>query len=160
MIKFAIPFAAYLIVGFCLSGSLRAQSLTQYVSFPKSSLTINVRGRMHKFQIELALNQRQHAQGLMFRRRLPRDEGMLFVYKSSSPVAMWMKNTLLSLDILFIKIGGAITKIVERTVPMSETKILSDGSVIAVLELNAGTTDRLGIRVGDFVRASVLRDSR
>ena len=85
---------------------------------------------------------------------------MLFVYKSSSPVAMWMKNTLLPLDILFIKIGGAITKIVERTVPMSETKILSDESVIAVLELNAGTTDRLGIRVGDFVRASVLRDRR
>ena len=158
MTRLLIPFAASVMVGLCVMKPLCAQSLTHLGVFPMSSLTIDARGKVHKFQVELALNPRQHAQGLMFRRRLAPNKGMMFVYKNSGAIAMWMKNTLIPLDIIFIKIGGLITRIVKRTVPMSETKILSVGPVIAVLELNAGMTDRLDIRVGDLVRSPVLQD--
>ena len=73
---------------------------------------------------------------------------------------MWMRNTYLPLDMLFIAAGGRILKIAERTVPLSETTIASGGAVIAVLELNAGTASRLGIKPGDIVKAAALGTDR
>ncbi|MAL62488.1 MAG: hypothetical protein CL563_05765 [Alphaproteobacteria bacterium] len=96
----------------------------------------------------------------MFRRSMDADKGMLFVYKSETPISMWMKNTFLPLDIFFIDRDGSIIKIVERTVPLSTTNISSGRSVIAALELNAGTASRLGIQVGDKVLADILRTLR
>jgi uncharacterized membrane protein (UPF0127 family) len=92
----------------------------------------------------------------MYRRSLAPDAGMLFVYPSARQVAFWMKNTLIPLDMLFIGDDGRIRRIVERTVPLSETPIASLDEVRAVLELNGGTAERLGIKAGNKVHDPAL----
>lgn len=126
------------------------------VKFSQETLMIRSGGITHKFTVELALNSRQHAQGLMFRQRMAPDAGMLFVYRREEPTAMWMKNTLIPLDMLFITRDGTILRIAERTVPMSEAIIGSGGPVVAVLELNAGTASRLGLKPGGKVASRSL----
>ncbi len=124
--------------------------------FARSSLVIRGGGREHRFSVEIARTPREHAQGLMFRRRMAADAGMLFVYDPPRPVSMWMRNTYLPLDMFFIAPDGRISHIVERTVPLSEENIPSRGTVRAVLELNAGTAARLGIEPGATVFAPAL----
>ncbi len=120
-------------------------------TFAKSKLTIvTARGRF-PFDVEMAVTPRQHARGLMFRRKLAPDAGMLFDYKVPQRITMWMKNTYIPLDMLFIGPGGRIVNIAERTVPRSLATISSDGNAQAVLEVNGGTARRLGIRPGDTV---------
>ena len=123
-----------------------------FVTFETSEIVIETRdGKRHDFRVELALNQRQRAQGLMYRPKLAPGAGMLFDYGWETPVAMWMKNTIVPLDMLFIGADGVIVNIAERTVPRSLAPIPSDGAVRAVLEVNAGTTARLGIKPGDRI---------
>lgn len=135
---------------------LHAQSAGGLASFGSGQLTIRSGAESHRFSVEIAQTQRQHMQGLMFRRRMEAEAGMLFVYSRDEPTAMWMKNTLIPLDMLFIDRDGVIRKIAERTVPMSEAVISSGGPVVAVLELNAGTASRLGIKLGDRVVSPAL----
>ena len=130
---------------------LSAQRMDSLVSFSRETLTIQTGEKSHKFSVELALNGRQHAQGLMFRRHMAPDAGMLFVYRREEPTAMWMKNTFIPLDMVFIAGDGTVRRIAERTVPMSEAIIPSGGPVVAVLELNAGTASRLGLKPGDKI---------
>jgi uncharacterized membrane protein (UPF0127 family) len=92
------------------------------------------------------------SRGLMFRRSMPADHGMLFDFEQVAPVAMWMKNTYLSLDMLFIRPDGTIARIAADTEPQSTRVIPSGEPVLAVLELNAGTAARLGIKAGDWVK--------
>jgi len=108
-------------------------------------------GARHAFTVELARTSEQRAQGLMYRRALARDRGMLFIYPRVQDVAMWMKNTYIPLDMLFIAPDGRIVKIVERTVPHSLRTIGSGQPVKGVLELAGGSVDRLGIAPGDRV---------
>ncbi|MFZ5789190.1 MAG: DUF192 domain-containing protein [Pseudomonadota bacterium] len=124
---------------------------------PLEPLTIETAaGIKHVFSVEIARTTEERARGLMFRDRLAPDGGMLFVYRADQPVSMWMKNTLIPLDMLFIARDGTIRSIAERTVPLSETIIPSQGVVAAVLEINGGTAERLGIRPGDRVRSPAL----
>ena len=139
---------------------LQAQAAGRLAVFDKGTVSIVSDDQSHKFRVDLALTHHQQMQGLMFRRNMPADAGMLFVYKQEAPVAMWMKNTYLPLDMLFIARGGMILKIAERTVPLSEATIASGRAVIAVLELNAGTASRLGIKPGDTVKAAALGKAR
>ena len=139
---------------------LQAQAAGRLAVFDKGTVSIVSDDQSHKFRVDLALTHHQQMQGLMFRRNMPADAGMLFVYKQEAPVAMWMKNTYLPLDMLFIARGGMILKIAERTVPLSEATIASGRAVIAVLELNAGTASRLGIKPGDTVKAAALGNAR
>ena len=126
-------------------------------AFEPSTLTIKTAaGERHRFAVELALTTPEHAQGLMFREQLADDAGMLFVYESERPVAMWMKNTLIPLDMLFIARDGTITSIAARTTPQSLEVIPSGQPVKAVLELNGGTSERLGIQPGDQVLHPLL----
>jgi uncharacterized membrane protein (UPF0127 family) len=119
-------------------------------SFERSGLIIETAtGQQHRFDVELAVTPAQQAQGLMYRQRMAPDAGMLFLYDRPQDVAMWMKNTLIPLDMIFIDARGGIVGIEERTVPFSTQTIASPGPASAVLELNAGTTERLGIRIGD-----------
>ncbi|CAN0591416.1 unnamed protein product [Laminaria digitata] len=141
-------------------GSVTAQRMDNLVTFSREELTIQSGDQTHKFSVELALNSRQHAQGLMFRRRMAPDAGMLFVYRREEPTAMWMKNTFIPLDMLFIARDGTVSKIAERTVPMSEEIIPSGGPVVAVLELNAGTASRLGLKPGDRIVSTSLGTAR
>ena len=133
-----------------------AQASGALASFPTGTVTIRSGGKSHEFAVEIATTGRQQQQGLMFRRSLAPDAGMLFVYRRAADSAMWMRNTLIPLDMIFIRADGTIGKIAERTVPMSETVISSGGPVIAVLELNAGTASRLGLKPGDKVQSSAL----
>lgn len=103
------------------------------------------------FFIELADTPQSRASGLMHRRELAADAGMLFNFFKTAPVSMWMKDTLIPLDMLFISAEGVIVNIAERTVPGSLTQIDSSGPVRAVLELNGGVCARLGISPGDKI---------
>lgn len=120
------------------------------------NLSIETGSGSQRFRVELALTPAEQARGLMFRERMAGDAGMLFVHPTPHVVTMWMKNTFIPLDMLFIDGAGSITHIAERTVPHSEAVISSGGPVIAVLELNAGTASRLKIRPGDKVRSKAL----
>jgi len=109
-------------------------------------------GTQHIFQVEVARTPRQQRRGLMFRRQLAADAGMLFFYGGNQMVRMWMKNTYIPLDMIFIRSDGVIMEIAERTVPGSLATISSGVEVSAVLEVNGGTVSRLGIRKGNTVR--------
>lgn len=122
------------------------------VTFPASSLkVVAASGRTHSFTVELAESPDQLARGLMFREKMADDAGMLFNFGRSRPVSMWMKNTLIGLDMLFIDETGRVVGIHERAVPHSEAVISSPGPVKAVLEINAGLAARLGLKAGDRV---------
>ena len=108
-------------------------------------------GGRHAFAVELAETPEERSQGLMFRRSLDPDAGMLFLYPTPRRISMWMKNTFISLDMLFIRRDGTIAGIAERTVPQSLDPILADTPVIAVLEVAGGTSERLGLAPGDRV---------
>ncbi len=119
-------------------------------TFPRSTLEIaTADGRKLAFSIELAQDSAQRGLGLMFRQKLAADAGMLFDFQTDQDVAMWMKNTFIPLDMLFVRADGTIHRITERTVPQSLEAIWSQGKVRAVLELNGGTVSRLSIRPGD-----------
>lgn len=105
----------------------------------------------HHFSVEVMRTEAQRERGLMFRRYLPPDRGMLFDFKTVRPVMMWMKNTYLPLDMVFISRAGIVTSIAEDTEPLSERIIPSGGPVYAVLELNAGTAARIDLKPGDRV---------
>ena len=133
-----------------------AQSLDD---FARSTLEIETAdGASHEFQVYLARTPQQHARGLMYVAELPADQGMLFDYPRPRWVSMWMKNTLIPLDMLFIRTDGVIANIAQRTVPGSLAVINSEGRARAVLELNGGTAARLGIRPGDRVRHAIFGD--
>ena len=106
-------------------------------------------GKRHFFTVELAITPEQRERGLMYRKMMADDRGMLFDFGEPRQVMMWMKNTELPLDMLFADEDGRITRIAERAVPFSETIVDSRGAVKFVLELNAGMASELGIRPGD-----------
>jgi uncharacterized protein len=120
-------------------------------SFERTSLEIESASGTLNFEVELASTPEQRRQGLMFRENLAADQGMLFDFGDTVPVTMWMRNTLISLDMLFIAADGRIARIVADTEPLSDAVIGSGDPVRAVLELAAGTSAELGIAVGDRV---------
>jgi uncharacterized protein len=136
-----------------------APAAAQLQTFATSELTIVSATGPHKFTIELATTPAQQAQGLMFRRSLAPDAGMLFDFGVSQRTAFWMKNTLIPLDMLFVAQDGRITGIHARAVPETTDPIPSPGKVRAVIELNGGTADRLGIKPGDRVIYRIFGDS-
>jgi uncharacterized protein len=115
------------------------------------SLEIVSQSGVHVFSVELAATDEQRERGLMFRKELPDGHGMLFDFETDRNIAMWMKNTLIPLDMIFIRSDGRISNIAESTEPMSTRIIPSRGAVRAVLEVAGGTAKRLGIMVGDRV---------
>lgn len=127
-------------------------------SMPTGPLTlVTADGARHEFIVELAANNTDRGRGLMFRKELSPDKGMLFDYGRSRKVSMWMKNTLIPLDMLFIKDDGRVESFRKRAVPHSEQPISSGGPVRAVLELAGGSVDRLGIQPGDRVDHEIFR---
>ena len=112
---------------------------------------------LHTFRVELANTPATRSRGLMHRREMARDAGMLFDFVREQRVAMWMKNTFISLDMLFIDAAGRITNIASRTMPHSEDHLYSRGPVQAVLEINGGLASKLGIQAGDRVRHGIFK---
>jgi uncharacterized membrane protein (UPF0127 family) len=112
---------------------------------------------VHVFDVEMAVTPEQRSTGLMHRKELARGRGMLFDFEGDGPIAMWMKNTYVSLDMIFIRSDGTIARIAENTTPLSEQIIPSGAPVKAVLEVVAGTAKRLGIAPGDRVAHRLFR---
>jgi uncharacterized membrane protein (UPF0127 family) len=124
---------------------------------PKEKLVIVSRGGVeHVFNVEVARTEEQQTVGEMFRPSVPEDGGMLFDWGVPQNAPMWMRNTLVSLDMVFINADGTIRTIAENTTPRSLAVIDSRGAVRATLELAAGTTARLDIRVGDTVKQRIF----
>lgn len=121
------------------------------VFFNQSKIVVLSRGYKHKFTVEIAETDNQRARGLMFRRKMADRNGMLFLFQNNQIVTMWMKNTFIPLDILFIDQKGFIVHIAKSTVPHSLDIISSHKPVVSALELNAGMTDNLNIHVGDKI---------
>jgi uncharacterized protein len=126
---------------------------------PKQQLVFVTKdGQRHLFNVEVAATPVQQETGLMFRKSVPPDGGMLFDWGAPRQSEMWMKNTLVPLDMVFIDADGTIDSIAENTVPRSLRVIASHGPVLATVELAGGTTTRLGITVGDKVLAPMFHD--
>jgi uncharacterized membrane protein (UPF0127 family) len=128
-------------------------------TLPRSDLVIDTAKGPQHFTVELASSDESRARGLMFRQSMAPDAGMLFDFGQEQMASFWMRNTLIPLDMLFIKADGTILNIHQRAIPHDESGIDSAGPVKAVLELNGGTVSRLGIRPGDRVRHAIFGTS-
>lgn len=111
----------------------------------------------HEFDVEIADTPEKSQLGLMFRKHLDDDKGMLFLSDKKRPLYMWMKNTYIGLDMLFFDSDGKIVKIIENTTPLSLTPLSSGEPVAGVLEINAGSAKRLDIHVGDYIVSDRLK---
>jgi len=116
------------------------------------SLEITTSTGLHVFQVEIANNDASRERGLMDRRYMAADHGMLFEFDLDAPTSFWMKNTYIPLDMIFIARSGIVTRIVANAEPLSERAIPSGGPCAAVLELNGGAAASIGLKVGDKVR--------
>ena len=129
--------------------------------FDTQPLTIVTKdGKSHAFTVELAVTPRQREQGLMNRAEMAADRGMLFAFGETRQVFMWMKDTFIPLDMLFIAKDGKVRTIRENAEPLSEAIIDSGGPIDYVLELNASTVKRLGLRVGNRVENELMQSLR
>jgi uncharacterized protein len=126
-------------------------------SAEQQSLEIASKNGVHVFTVELAVTDEERQKGLMFRKSVPEGTGMLFDFKRDQDVSMWMHNTYVSLDMIFIRADGRIQRIAQNTETESDKIISSGGPVRAVLEVAAGTAKKLGIAQGDRVGSPIFR---
>jgi uncharacterized membrane protein (UPF0127 family) len=136
--------ATAVLIAFCFAISTLRSAEFQKLDIVTANGTRN-------FSVEVATTPEEQAKGLMFRRELPEGQGMLFDFTTEQPVAFWMENTFISLDLIFINADGRIRRIAENAEPMSKTTIPSGGPVRAVLEVIGGSTGKMGIKEGDRV---------
>jgi uncharacterized protein len=140
---------AFLILSFSLIGK---PAFAEDASLSKiEPVTIATDNGATMFTVEIADTEPLRERGLMFRQRLPEDRGMLFDFGQSQPVGMWMKNTYIPLDMVFIRADGSIAYVAENTIPQSLDVVGVHEPVRGVLELAAGTAHRIGLRAGDLV---------
>jgi len=122
------------------------------IVFATDDLTIETQdGQRYDFKVELAVTPQQRQRGLMYRQDMAADAGMLFLFDREAPRSFWMKNTFIPLDLLFIDAEGVIVSIAPDAIPHDESPIPSHVPAAAVLELNAGTVENLGLSVGDHI---------
>jgi uncharacterized membrane protein (UPF0127 family) len=111
-------------------------------------LTIHSASGVHRFMVEVAATPQQQERGLMFRRSLAPDRGMIFPYNPPQPVGFWMRNTLIPLDMVFIRADGRIARVATAK-PLDETVVQSGEPIVLVLEIPGGRAAQLGIMAGD-----------
>jgi uncharacterized membrane protein (UPF0127 family) len=135
--------AAVVLVTLCVAPAAMAASI--------QPLEIVTKSGVHVFSVEMATTEEEKTNGLMYRKELPDGKGMLFDFSPEQQISMWMKNTYIPLDMIFIRADGRILRIAENTEPLS-TKIISSGGLArGVLEVIAGTAQKYGIQPGDRV---------
>ncbi len=132
-----------------LASSVGAQSLDAVEIATKRGVVL--------IEVEVARTPEQRTTGLMYRKSLPDRQGMLFDFEADQYVSMWMKNTFIPLDMLFIRADGSIARIAENTTPHSENTISSGEPVRAVIEIGGGEARKLGIAAGDKVANTLFR---
>jgi uncharacterized protein len=145
----AMPRILIVCLAFLWSAGVHAQSF--------EPLTIVGGNGRHTFQVEVTRNDADRAQGLMFRRYLAPDRGMLFDFGRTQPISMWMQNTYIPLDMIFIRANGTIARVAEDAEPLSTRSIPSGEPVRAVLEVGGGTAARLGIKPGDHIEHPLFK---
>ena len=119
-------------------------------------VTIDTANGPVRFTVEIADDEAERTRGLMFRESLADDRGMLFHFQEPEHASFWMRNTYISLDIIFIGVDGRILNIAERTTPYSEQGIPASGLTRGVLEIRGGLARERGIRAGDRVRHRIF----
>lgn len=144
-----LPTLFALLLVCCLGTTSWAEDAPQRLPFEE--LTVVTEGGLRKFDVEVARTDETRAIGLMHRREMAPNQGMLFDFRRDRMVTMWMRNTFISLDMLFIKKDGTIVRVTANTTPHSEKHLSSGEPVRSVLELNAGSAALLGIHPGDKV---------
>jgi uncharacterized membrane protein (UPF0127 family) len=132
-------------------GRTQSAPLEDLSAFPRTTLTISGGGAVHEFNIWVADTPAREEQGLMFVRELPADKGMAFADPQPRVWAMWMRNTYIPLDMLFVAADGRVVKIA-HAIPHDETTIKSDSEVKGVIELQGGISDKLHLKVGDIAK--------
>jgi uncharacterized membrane protein (UPF0127 family) len=140
------------LLALCLASFACAQmeKLQDLATFPRGTLEIrHGKDNAHQFKVWIADTPARQSQGLMFVRDLPADEGMVFLHSPPRAASMWMKNTYIPLDMLFVDPDGRIVKIAEQTTPHSLEPIGTNTAVGAVIELRGGEASRRGLKVGD-----------
>jgi len=147
---FRLVFFAALALSFCGPGSAAPADETGDAALEQ--IEILTASGAHAFNVEVARTLRQRELGLMFRRSMPEDRGMLFFFDAERPIAMWMKNTYIPLDMVFVSRSGVVTGVARGAKPLSEEIIPSGRPAYAVVELNAGVADAIQLAVGDQVR--------
>lgn len=135
---------------------LAPASFAWAASFPRVEVQIQSRAQTHRIRAELAVTQAQREQGLMGRKSLAPDAGMLFLFEDDRVASMWMHDTKIPLDMLFLSADGTIDSVAARAAPLSDRIISSQRPVRGVLELPAGAAERLGLSPGDRVTAPSL----
>ena len=151
--KRSLVFAVWLVLA--ISGCTdRAPAL------PVVHVTIDTRSGPRSFTVELASNFESQQRGLMNRRELAADAGMLFDFHQDADLSFWMKDTYVPLDMLFIRADGTISSIAANAIPLSTTPIRSTEPVRAVLEINGGKASELGIASGNQVHAAIFHNER
>jgi uncharacterized membrane protein (UPF0127 family) len=147
-----------LVLAACSPGASDAATSTAAAAVhPESGLKVipltvtTMAGKAHKFRVEVASTGEEQAKALMFRRQMGPDEGMIFPMIPPRGASFWMRNTVISLDLIFIAPDGTISNIAADAIPYNEIPLLSEGPVKAVLEINGGRAKALGIAAGDKV---------
>lgn len=132
------------------------------VTWPKDRITIesppDFTGRM--IDVELAVTPRQRQIGLMFRKSMPENHGMLFIFDEERPQSFWMKNTYIPLDMIFIDSSGTVVHVHKGARPLDQTVIHSQKPAMAVLEVNAGAAERMGIVTGSHIRHEAFQSDK
>ncbi len=134
-----------LFTALALSLALPVAACSKAESDATIPLTITMADRTHRFDVEVARTEAEQEQGLMFRSSLPANGGMLFPFAKPKLASFWMKNTLIPLDMIFVRADGSIDRIAENTIPESLEPVVSGGEVAAVLELAGGTAAKLDL---------------
>lgn len=141
-------------LGFALVAGLTAA----HAEAPLESLSINTASGPHRFKVEVMRTEPERERGLMYRKTMAADHGMLFEYQSEQPVTFWMHNTYLPLDLVFIDKGGRVLNVARDAKPMDESLIPSAGPALGVLELDAGTAKTIDLKAGDVVHHTMFGD--
>jgi uncharacterized protein len=140
--------------------SLSGISATQSVALPATTISIDTAKGRHEFKVEVAADKASQEKGLMYRKRLAADAGMLFDFHQTVMTTFWMKNTVLPLDIIFIRADGTISSIAANAVPYSLAPIPSSEPILAVLEIGAGRAKEVGLGPGDTVHSALFHNAR
>jgi uncharacterized membrane protein (UPF0127 family) len=128
-----------------------------FPQLPQGTVQVTTATGSHAFSVWIAADPKSRERGLMFVRDLPAERGMLFLFEFPQDVAFWMKNTVLSLDLVFIAEDGTVLNVAANAKPFSLDPIASDGEVLAVLEVLGGTAKKIGLKPGDRVSLPSLR---
>lgn len=151
----ALLLAAAALVAACASTANRAPAL--FPLLQQGSVQVTTATGRHDFSVWIAADPKSRERGLMYVREMPADRGMLFLFEFPQDVAFWMKDTVLSLDLVFIAEDGTVLNVAENARPFSLDPIGSDGEALAVLEVLGGTAKKIGLKPGDRVSLPSLR---